>query len=194
MKVEENEKMRAFAALLSNEGRSLGLIGPGERERLWERHVENCAALAPFLSEFGARSVVDVGSGGGLPGIVLSILLPRVRFCLLEPRLVRHEWLQRVKRELRLKNVETFKMKAERWRGPLFDAAVCRALAPLPKLVPLLSPLLKKDGKAFVLKGRGAKAEMEGVTGASLFSVPQGGGRSTSVVSFAPWGGSNGKV
>ncbi|MBQ5520620.1 MAG: 16S rRNA (guanine(527)-N(7))-methyltransferase RsmG [Aeriscardovia sp.] len=180
----ESEKMRAFSRLLSSRGPALGLIGPKEAGRVWERHIENCAVLARFLEEKKARNAVDVGSGAGLPGIVLSILLPSVKFTLLEPRSLRKAWLDRMKEELDLKNVEVYKLKAEQWRGEKFDAAVCRALAPLPKLVDLLSPLLKPSGTAFALKGKSAKEEMKDVSGARLFSVLQEDGEETCVVSF----------
>ncbi|MBR6439738.1 MAG: 16S rRNA (guanine(527)-N(7))-methyltransferase RsmG [Aeriscardovia sp.] len=180
----ESEKMRAFSRLLSSEGPSLGLIGPKEAGRVWERHIGNCAVLAPFLEGAKASRVVDVGSGAGLPGVVLSILLPSVSFTLLEPRALRKQWLDRMKKELDLKNVEVFKIKAEQWRGEKFDAAVCRALAPLPKLMGLLSPLLRPGGAVFALKGRSVEEEMKGAPGAELFHVLQEGGEATNVVSF----------
>ncbi|MBO6003914.1 MAG: 16S rRNA (guanine(527)-N(7))-methyltransferase RsmG [Aeriscardovia sp.] len=180
----ENEKMRAFSRLLSSEGPALGLIGPKESEKVWERHIENCAVLAPFIDALKASRVVDVGSGAGLPGVVLSILLPSVSFTLLEPRALRKGWLDRMKNELDLKNVEVFKIKAEQWRGGKFDAAVCRALAPLPKLIGLLSPLLKPDGTAFALKGRSVEEEMKGIGAVKLSQVIQEDGEVTNVVSF----------
>ena len=189
----ESEKMRAFSSLLSSEGPSLGLIGPKEADRVWERHIENCAVLAPFIEGKKALTVVDVGSGAGLPGVVLSILLPSVSFTLLEPRALRKAWLDRMKKELDLGNVEVFKLKAEKWEGKKFDAAVCRALAPLPALEGLLCPLLKPTGAAFALKGQSAKEEVKEAPGAKLFPVLQEDGEETFVVSFGP-GGGNGRI
>lgn len=181
----ENEKMRAFASLLSSQGQALGLIGPKESERVWTRHIENCATLAPFIENAGAKSVVDVGSGAGLPGIVLAILFPSVRFSLLEPRSLRKNWLDRMKKELELENADIFKLKAEQWKGGRFDAAVCRALAPLSSLYPLLSPLVRDGGRIFALKGKNAAEEMKSISSAELFRVRQEGGEETSVVSVS---------
>lgn len=181
----ESEKMRSFASLLSSQGPVLGLIGPREDEKVWTRHIENCATLAPFIEKVRAKSVVDVGSGAGLPGIVLAILLPSVRFTLLEPRSVRKNWLDRMKKELGLKNTDIFKLKAEQWEGKKFDVGVCRALAPLPSLYPLLSPLVRNGGRIFALKGKNAAEEMKSVPEARLFSVRQEDGEETSVVSLS---------
>ncbi|MBR4399904.1 MAG: 16S rRNA (guanine(527)-N(7))-methyltransferase RsmG [Aeriscardovia sp.] len=183
----ESEKMRAFSSLLSSQGPSLGLIGPKEAERVWERHIENCAVLAPFIEEAGARKVVDVGSGAGLPGVVLAILLPSVSFTLLEPRALRKNWLDRMKKELDLENIEIFKLKAEQWKGEKFDAAVCRALAPLPLLSSLLSPLVRDGGQIFALKGKNAAEEMKKVPGTRLSRARQADGQETNVVSFSVW-------
>ncbi|MBQ1419319.1 MAG: 16S rRNA (guanine(527)-N(7))-methyltransferase RsmG [Aeriscardovia sp.] len=180
----ESEKMRAFSSLLSSQGPSLGLIGPKEAQRVWERHIENCAVLAPFIEKVGAKSVVDVGSGAGLPGVVLAILLPSVSFTLLEPRALRKSWLDRMKKELELENAQVFKLKAEQWKGEKFDAAVCRALAPLSALPPLLSPLLKSGGWVFALKGKKAVEEVKDVPGSQLCGVKQEDGEETFVASF----------
>ena len=180
----ESEKMRTFASLLASQGPSLGLIGPKEAERVWERHIENCATLAPFIEKAGAKSVVDVGSGAWLPGVVLAILLPTVRFTLLEPRALRKNWLDRMKKELDLENADIFKLKAEQWKGSKFDAAVCRALSPLPLLPSLLFPLVRSGGEVFALKGKSAAEEMKGVEGARLFCVRQEDGEETRVVSL----------
>lgn len=180
----ESEKMRAFSSLLSSQGPSLGLIGPKEAQRVWERHIENCAVLAPFIEKIGAKSVVDVGSGAGLPGVVLAILLPSVSFTLLEPRALRKSWLDRMKKELELENAQVFKLKAEQWKGEKFDAAVCRALAPLSALPPLLSPLVKSGGRVFALKGKKAVEEVKDVSGSQLWGVKQEDGEETFVTSF----------
>lgn len=181
----ESEKMRAFSSLLSSQGPSLGLIGPREAERVWERHIENCAVLAPFIEKAGAENVVDVGSGAGLPGVVLAILMPSVNFTLLEPRSLRKNWLDRMKKELELENARVFKLKAEQWKGEKFDAAICRALSPLSGLPPLLSPLVKEGGEVFALKGRKAAQEVKDVPGSRLSCVRQEDGEETYVASFS---------
>ena len=88
----------AYADLLATTGIDHGLIGPREAGRLWERHLLNCAALASLVPE-GAR-VIDIGSGAGLPGIVLAIARPDLRVDLVEPLLRRTTWLEQAVTQL----------------------------------------------------------------------------------------------
>ena len=85
------DAVAAFAALLAAEGEKRGLIGPRELERLWERHILNSAAVVPFL---GQGRIVDVGSGAGLPGIVIAAMLPDREVVLVEPMERRVAWLE----------------------------------------------------------------------------------------------------
>src|ERR1700759_3174622 len=89
---EHASALQAYADLLADAGVVRGLIGPREVDRLWERHILNCAVMAPAVRP--ARRLVDVGSGAGLPGLVLAILLPEVAVTLLEPMLRRVTFLE----------------------------------------------------------------------------------------------------
>ena len=95
-------KIQRFADKLAAEGELRGLIGPKEKERLWSRHIVNSAALLGFLPVEG--TVIDVGSGAGLPGLVIAIARPDLEVTLVEPMERRCIWLQEVIDELDLPN------------------------------------------------------------------------------------------
>jgi 16S rRNA (guanine527-N7)-methyltransferase len=148
-----------YAELLGGAGVERGLIGPAEADRIWERHVLNCAAVAHLLP---ARcSLVDVGSGGGLPGIVLAILMPKARVTLLEPLARRVDFLTETVAELGLTNAEVVRARAEDLAGQVSaDVATARAVAPLDKLAGLALGLLRPGGRVLAIKGSSAEAEL----------------------------------
>lgn len=149
---EHLDLVRRFTADLARFGEPLGLIGPLEAARLWSRHIINCAVVAPYLHP-GAR-VADVGSGAGLPGLVLAIMRPDVSFTLIEPMERRTEWLREETARLGLTNVTVLRARAEDAvdAGP-FDQVTARAVSALSKLVPLTAPLLRPGGELVLLKG-----------------------------------------
>jgi len=149
---------RAFAAHLADSGTTRGLIGPREVPRIWSRHVMNCAAVAPLLPS-GAL-VADIGSGAGLPGLVLAIARPDVQLVLVEPLLRRVSWLDEVVTDLALSNVEVRRARAEDLIGLDADVATARAVAALDRLVAWCLPLLRPGGVMLALKGRSAAAEL----------------------------------
>ena len=100
-----------FASLLGTHGVERGLIGPREVPRLWERHLLNCGVLAELVP--GDAEVVDIGSGAGLPGLVIAMLRPQVRMTLLEPMLRRTTFLGECVTELGLGNVMVCRGRAE---------------------------------------------------------------------------------
>lgn len=149
---------RAFAADLAVHGEPLGLIGPLEGERLWSRHLVNCALVAPLLRP---GRVGDVGSGAGLPGLVLAIARPDVDLVLIEPMERRTQWLAAEARRLGLDNVSVLRGRAEDVRPePLLDQVTARAVASLSKLVPLCAPLLKPGGELLFMKGARVEEEI----------------------------------
>jgi 16S rRNA (guanine527-N7)-methyltransferase len=142
---------RAFAADLAEHGEPLGLIGPLEVERLWSRHVVNCALVAPLLRP---GRVGDVGSGAGLPGLVLAIARPDVELVLIEPMERRTDWLSAEAERLGLDNVTVVRGRAEDVHpDPLLDQVTARAVSALSKLVPLCAPLVKPGGELLFMKG-----------------------------------------
>lgn len=153
------ELARAYTRHLADRGEELGLIGPLEIPRLWTRHVLNSALLAPLL---GPGRVGDIGSGAGLPGLVLAIARPDVQLILIEPMERRVEWLLRETAELGLDNVEVVRARAEEARlRPWLDQATARAVSALSKLIPLTVPLVRSGGELLFLKGASVTAEVE---------------------------------
>jgi 16S rRNA (guanine527-N7)-methyltransferase len=149
---------RRFTAALGAHGENRGLIGPLEPPRLWSRHVLNSAVIAPL---FQGR-VGDVGSGAGLPGLVLAIARPDVRWVLIEPMERRIAWLTEQVEALGLDNVELVRARAEDWRGgPTLDAVTARAVSALRTLVPITAPLVRNGGELVLLKGASAANEIE---------------------------------
>lgn len=150
---------RSFTADLAAQGEERGLIGPLELPRLWTRHVLNCAIVAPLLRP---GRVGDVGSGAGLPGIVLAIARPDVTMVLIEPMERRVAWLSEQVSSLGLTNVDVVRGRAEdvRLNQPL-DQVTARAVSAFRKLLPLTAPLVRDGGELVLMKGAGASAEVE---------------------------------
>jgi len=182
-----------YAELLVGSGVERGLIGPGEAERIWERHLLNCAAVAHLLP---ARcSLVDVGSGAGLPGIVLAMLMPHARVTLLEPLARRVDFMKEAIGELGLTNADVLRARAEDLAGQISaDVVTARAVTPLDKLAGLTVGLLRPGGRVLAIKGSSAEAELAkarpvlsrlGVTDAKVVrATSPGGGATATVVTF----------
>jgi len=151
-------KAEQYAHLLAGPGVDRGLIGPNEIPRLWERHLLNCAVVADLVPS--PCSLVDVGSGAGLPGIVLALVLPGVEVTLVEPMAKRAIFLGECVSELGLGNVQVRRARAEELSGTLMaDVVTARAVAPLGRLAALAVGLLRPGGIVLAIKG--AKAVQE---------------------------------
>lgn len=151
--------MRQYADLLSGAGVERGLIGPREVPRLWERHLMNCGVVEELVPH--AADVIDIGSGAGLPGIVLGIMRPDISVLLLEPLLRRTVFLQECVAELGLTNVAVQRGRAEEMSGALSaDVVTARAVAPLARLAGWALPLLRPGGQLLALKGEQAAVEL----------------------------------
>lgn len=149
---------RSFTDALAREGEERGLIGPLELPRLWTRHVLNSVIAAPLFS----GSVADIGSGAGLPGIVLAIARPDVHWTLVEPMERRVNWLNEQVSALGLSNVQVLRARAEDVRQPDgFDFVTARAVSALRTLIPITAPLVRDSGELALLKGMNAPAEVE---------------------------------
>lgn len=145
------ELAREFTRELGERGESLGLIGPLEAARIWSRHILNCVLPAPLLRP---GLVGDIGSGAGLPGIVLAIARPDVEFVLVEPMERRVEWLRSESVRLGLGNVRVERARAE--DAPLverLDQVTARAVSSLSKLIPITAPLARRGGELLFMKG-----------------------------------------
>lgn len=151
---------RSFTNDLARRGEELGLIGPLELPRLWTRHILNSAVLAPLLEDRGR--VADVGSGAGLPGLVLAIARPDVHLTLIEPMERRVDWLTSEAERLGLDNVDVVRARAEDVADDIVvDQVTARAVSALSKLIPLTVPLVRSGGQLILMKGARVEDEME---------------------------------
>ena len=150
----------AYASLLASAGVERGLIGPREAPRLWERHLLNCAVLGELLP--ADATVADIGSGAGLPGLVLAIHRPDLRLTLIEPLLRRTTFLSEVAAELGLDNVEVVRGRADALHGArTFEVVTSRAVAPLSRLLDWSMPLVAPSGALVAMKGSSIQDEIE---------------------------------
>lgn len=153
-----------YADALATSGVERGLLGPREVPRLWERHILNCAAVVDLVRE--DVRLVDVGSGAGLPGLVIAIARPDVSVTLVEPLLRRVTWLSEVVSTLGLSNVVVHRSRAEEAarEGLQFDIATARAVASLDQLAKWSLPLVRPGGELLALKGALAEVELAEAT------------------------------
>jgi 16S rRNA (guanine527-N7)-methyltransferase len=150
-----------YWSLLATDGVVRGLIGPREVPRLWDRHLVNCGLLATALPR--GASVADIGSGAGLPGLVVAIARPDLSVTLVEPLLRRTGFLDEVVVGLALANVEVVRARADALHGRRsFDVVTARAVAPLERLLGWCMPLVAPSGSLVAMKGESAEAEIDG--------------------------------
>ena len=149
-----------YARLLSTDGVMRGLIGPREVPRLWERHLLNCAVLGEAVPT--GVDVADIGSGAGLPGLVLALRRPDLSVTLVEPLLRRTTFLDEAVAALELSNVEVIRSRAEDLHGSrTFAVVTSRAVAPLVRLLGWSLPLVKPGGALVAMKGASVHREIE---------------------------------
>lgn len=157
---ERTSLAERYVAALADTGISHGLIGPREAPRLWDRHVLNCAVVHPLFGQ-GAE-VADIGSGAGLPGLVLAIARPDLQLQLIEPLHRRVIWLQRTILDLELENVSVHEGRAESlWGVRRFPYITARAVARIGELGRWALPLLETGGTLHAVKGSSGPDELE---------------------------------
>jgi 16S rRNA (guanine527-N7)-methyltransferase len=171
----------AFAQVLATRGVEQGLIGPREVPRLWDRHLLNCAVVAELIRP-RCRTLVDIGSGAGLPGIVLALIRPELDVILLEPMERRCRFLAECAAELGLANASVRRGRAEDTRLRA-DVATARAVAPLGRLAELAVRVVRPGGMVLAIKGQTAADELKkarpvlrrvGARGAEVVRAGQG--------------------
>lgn len=152
--------LSVFADKLFVEGEQRGLIGPRERDRIWSRHIVNCAALLPYLPSRG--SVIDVGSGAGLPGLVIAAVRPDLEITLIDAMEKRCQWLEECAAEMGLANVTVIHGRSDSLGQDLKAGAVtARAVANMSKLIRITARLIAPGGALLALKGRRVYDELE---------------------------------
>ncbi|MDY6809967.1 MAG: 16S rRNA (guanine(527)-N(7))-methyltransferase RsmG [Actinomycetota bacterium] len=156
------DRAERYCAALATDGVLLGLIGPREVPRLWERHILNCAVLGEVIES--SESVADIGSGAGLPGIPLALTRPDLSITLVEPLLRRSDFLDRMVADLDL-DVRVIRGRAEEKavRADIAgaDVVTSRAVAPLERLSKWSAPLIRGGGRLVAIKGSSAADEIE---------------------------------
>jgi len=151
---------RQYASMLATHGVERGLLGPREVPRLWHRHLLNCGVVAALVP--GEATVVDIGSGAGLPGMVIAMLRPQAEVILLEPLLRRTVFLGECIAGLGLGNVTVCRARAEDIAGTIrADVATSRAVARLGRLAELSARVIRPGGMILALKGDRAQAELD---------------------------------
>ena len=154
------EQIQRYAELLSSTGIERGLIGPKEGDRIWERHIANCIPITTIIPN-GVR-VGDIGSGAGLPGIVIALARPDLKVSLIEPLQRRVDFLNEVIAELAL-DVEVIRGRAERVKKQ-FEIVTARAVAPLEKLIQISWHMIPRGGSLMAIKGESAADEISSTT------------------------------
>jgi len=162
---ERQEEIRAFAQFLTTAGIERGLIGPREGERIWERHIFNCLPVTQLLPQ--NASLFDIGSGAGLPGIVIALARPDLKVTLIEPLERRVEFLKEATDGL---GIDVIRGRAQDVKKSA-DYVTARAVAPLEKLKKISWHMVKTGGALLAMKGESAATEMVGVKNAVLHEI-----------------------
>jgi 16S rRNA (guanine527-N7)-methyltransferase len=167
---ERLDEIAAYAHFLTTAGIERGLIGPREGERIWERHIFNCLPVTQLLPQ--GASLFDIGSGAGLPGIVIALARPDLSVTLIEPLERRVSFLNEAVEGLNLEinKIEVIRGRAQDVKKSA-DFVTARAVAPLEKLKKMSWHMVKTGGSLLAMKGESASTEMEAVKGATLHEI-----------------------
>ena len=158
---ETFQRLERFAELLREENRQQNLIAPNSVGELWTRHILDGAQLLGIAGREGHW--LDIGSGPGLPGLVIAILGGRP-MTLNEPRKLRAEFLRRAVHELELSVVDIAECKVEQLDGK-YDLITARAVARLAKLFGMACHLAHSETKWVLPKGESAQSELDEARG-----------------------------
>ncbi len=161
-------EIEQYAQFLIGPGIERGLIGPREGERIWERHIFNCLPVTTLIPE--GSIVFDIGSGAGLPGLVIALARPDLKLFLIEPLQRRVDFLKEAVELLGIENVEVIRGKSESVKKSA-NYVTARAVAPLEKLKKITSHMIKPGGALLAMKGESAAKEAKTVPGAEVIEV-----------------------
>lgn len=152
-----SDQIQAYAALLAGPAIARGLIGPKEGDRIWERHIANCIPITTIIPQ-GVR-VADIGSGAGLPGVVIALARPDLKVTMIEPLRRRVDFLNEVINDLGL-SIEVIRARSEVVKKQ-FEIVTARAVAPLDKLIAISWHMIPKGGSLLAIKGESAQEELD---------------------------------
>jgi 16S rRNA (guanine527-N7)-methyltransferase len=170
----DDKRIHAYAEFLKNQGIERGLVGPREADRIWERHIFNCLPVTTLFTK--GATVFDIGSGAGLPGIVIALARPDLTVVLIEPLERRVEFLQEaVKTLTEIEGQTPLQIQVLRGRAQdiktTAEYVTARAVAPLEKLKKISWHLLKVNGSLLAMKGEKAQDEMATVPKSILHEI-----------------------
>jgi len=193
---DQNEQFLHYLELLSECNKKFNLTAIKEPEEAIEKHFLDSILVLRSWQPKAGQKVVDIGTGGGFPGVVLAIMYPETDFCLLDSVNKKISFLDIVKEELQLKNIFPLWKRTEDLtkRGrESFDAATARAVAPLDTLLEYAFPLIKVNGILIAMKGPNAETEIKEARPAitefgaeiiqiDVFSLPTAGTRNNLII------------
>ena len=159
-------QLHRYASLLAVANERVRLTGPYDEETLWTDHIEDCLHVLPLLPPSG--TVVDVGTGGGLPGAVLAVCRPDLKFTLLDSLSRKTKVLAEIIAALKLPNAEVICMRSEDFaaaRRERYDAAVVRAVSEAGVIAEYLAPLVREGGALIAMKGSSVGEELAPLEG-----------------------------
>lgn len=157
---ETQDKLKTYAALLSKWNQQINLIGRSTEQEIWNRHIEDSAQLQSYIPN-NAMSLMDIGTGAGLPGMILAIIFPDLVVDLVEANQKKCAFLENAKHQLHLNKVSIHPKRIEAIQGKQYDVITSRALAPLKKLCSYSEPFLKENTLCIFPKGSTVKTEIE---------------------------------
>lgn len=177
---QASQRIEQYVALLMKWNPKIQMTATKDVSEFVSRHVADSLELAKHIGSDVSR-MIDVGSGGGLPGIILAIMHPEIEFLLIEPTNKKHAFLSTVRRELGLKNLKTLAVRDEqllkRDDFEPFDAAVARAVWSVEEWLDRAPALLRPGGKIFAMEGL-RQAELEGEFERHAYELEEGRSRS----------------
>jgi 16S rRNA (guanine527-N7)-methyltransferase len=163
------DRLAAYAALVLKWNRIVNLTGAASPEAFVAEHLVDCLALVPHVT---ANRVADIGSGAGLPGLVLAIAQPDTVFWLVEPRTRRTRFLEQARIELGLANVTVVRSRVETWvEFPDVGLVLCRAYGPLERVIADTRALQRPGVRLMVYKGADPTAEIASLPQRAAFEV-----------------------
>jgi 16S rRNA (guanine527-N7)-methyltransferase len=165
------ERLIAYEALLQEKAIPLGFVARSDEDRLWERHILDSLRASVDIQQ-GDRLALDLGSGAGLPGVVLAIAAPQLHVGLVESRLRRVAFLELVVERLQLANAEIVPERAQALEEGRADVCTARAFAPADRAWTIARPLLSEAGRLIYFAG--AEAVLEAPDGARIVSSRPG--------------------
>lgn len=159
---EQLHQLRLLKGLYEEWNAKINVISRKDLESFYEHHVLHSLSIAKIISFKKQAKIMDIGTGGGFPGIPLAILSPETHFVLADSIGKKIKVTQAVADALQLKNAKTFAGRVESWEGEKFDAAITRAVAPLSELAKWAKKILKQKNDGLIcLKGGNLETEIK---------------------------------